>query len=229
MPLLELLFPFLIGAGVGSAHPPKSSSAATAGAGLVAGEGAPQPLPMSFAVKVSGTFIADVAFEAAAGGDGSAMLHAFPPQGSRVLAENAFEGLTVLVGGDLTVACCGGKERLKTEVWLGEATGGEVVIVSVAVGAVLACGTGEEKRSNISLDALGGAAGAFVDPTVDPIRSKVEGGGDVTWSGFGSGCAEISLKKLPPLDIAGEVIFGAAGEDLELVRLSKAAKVDCCL
>lgn len=142
LPLLELLFPFLIGAGVGSAHPPKSSSAATAGAGLaVAGEGSPQPLPMSFAVKVSGTFIADVAFEAAAGGDGSAMLHAFPPQGSRVLAVNAFEGLTVLVGGDLTVGCCGGKERLKTEVWLGEATGGEVLIVSVAVGAVVVCGT----------------------------------------------------------------------------------------
>lgn len=69
--------------GAALVHPPKSSSAATVGVGL----GAPQPWPMSLAVKVSGTFIAEETFDGAGragSGAGSGVLHALPPQGSRL-------------------------------------------------------------------------------------------------------------------------------------------------
>lgn len=60
---LDLLFVLVeVGweTGAALAQPPKSSSAATVGAGLEAAAlGAPQPWPTSFGVKVSGTFIID--------------------------------------------------------------------------------------------------------------------------------------------------------------------------
>jgi hypothetical protein len=65
--------------GAALSQPPKSSSAATVGAGL--GDEAPQPPgEMSFAVMVSGTFIIS-AVEGAAGaaGSGSGLDHALPP------------------------------------------------------------------------------------------------------------------------------------------------------
>ena len=58
----DLLFVLVVGLETGAAlaQPPKSSSAATVGAGLEAVRlGAPQPWPTSFGVKVSGTFIRD--------------------------------------------------------------------------------------------------------------------------------------------------------------------------
>lgn len=91
-------------------------------------------------------------------------------------------------------------------------------------------GVGEEKRSNISFDELGGAAGAFVEPIVAPIRlrlldDEIEevfacGGGLVTFEGKSS-------KRLPPLEKPGGVIFGAAGGDFGPASASKFEKFDC--
>lgn len=72
--------------GAALAQPPKSSSASTVVGALEAGLGAPQPLPMSFGVRVSGTFIMDAVDGAGAAGEGarSAVLQALPPHGSRL-------------------------------------------------------------------------------------------------------------------------------------------------
>jgi hypothetical protein len=96
--LLVLVDGVWLETGAALAQPPKSSSAATVGAGLGAA-GAPQPLPMSCGVKVSGTFIIDAVEGAAAAGEGarSGVLHALPPHGSRLpdimLAAAAFAAL----------------------------------------------------------------------------------------------------------------------------------------
>jgi len=62
LPPLEL-FCFVVDVvvrdGAALVHPPKSSSGATVGVGLLAG--APHPAPMSLAVRVSGTLIAMLA------------------------------------------------------------------------------------------------------------------------------------------------------------------------
>lgn len=97
--LLFVLVEVGLETGAALAQPPKSSSAATVGAGLEAALGAPQPWPTSFGVKVSGTFIMDAGESAAESGDGagSGVLHAFPPHGSRLpaimLAAAAFAAL----------------------------------------------------------------------------------------------------------------------------------------
>ena len=59
LPPLELfcfVVDVLVVDGAALVHPPKSSSGATVGVGLLAG--APHPAPMSLAVRVSGTLIA---------------------------------------------------------------------------------------------------------------------------------------------------------------------------
>jgi hypothetical protein len=118
--LLFVLVEVVLVTGAALAQPPKSSSAATVGAGLEAALGAPQPWPTSFGVNVSGTFIMD-AGEGAAGaadGTGSGVLQAFPPHGSRLadimLAAAAF---AALVAGALGGAggCIGGAEILNAD------------------------------------------------------------------------------------------------------------------
>lgn len=115
--------------GAALVQPPKSSSAATVGVGLGA---APQPLPMSLGVKVSGTFIMD-AVDGAAGagsGAGSGVLQALPPQGSMladiILAAAAVATGTSGFGGAEGLGWKEGLERLKAELisCCGEATAG---------------------------------------------------------------------------------------------------------
>ncbi len=121
-PLDDLLFvvvELVLETGAALAQPPKSSSAATVGVGLEAAVGAPQPLPTSFGVKVSGTFIMD-AVEGAAADDeaGSGVLHALPPHGSRLPdIMLAVAVLAALVLGALGGAggCIGGAEILNAD------------------------------------------------------------------------------------------------------------------
>jgi len=82
-------------AGAALVHPPKSSSDTTVGVDLVfITGGAPQPLPMSFAVNVSGTFmVAGWALEAEMG---SGVLQASLPHASK-LAENMLLTLVAVV------------------------------------------------------------------------------------------------------------------------------------
>lgn len=220
---------------MGLAQPPKSSSATTVGVGFVVElcivvEDEPQPPPRSLAVNVSGTFIMEEVCCGAAGAGGEAgsfVLQALlPPQGS--IPENIFGVLLVTTGAAFDSGCCGCgfDERLKTEdilPWLGGDVmgGGEVVVVAA----------GDDIRSNISLEELGGAAVDFFDPMVAPIMSKlspvvIEGleacGGFVSTFWGGS-----SNRLPPPLDKVGEVNFGAAGGDFGLVRVSKLEKLDC--
>lgn len=82
--------------GAALSQPPKSSSPDIVGAGF---EGAPQPAPTSFAVRVSGTFIMEAgdAVAAAPAGSGSGVLHAFPPPHGSMVEERM---LAVTVGVD---------------------------------------------------------------------------------------------------------------------------------
>lgn len=108
--------------GAALVHPPKSSSTATVGAGFGAALGAPQPLLMSFAVRVSGTRIMDDAVDGAAGagsGAASGVLHALPPQGS-MLADITLAAVAVATGTSGFGAawgwgCKDGPERLNAE------------------------------------------------------------------------------------------------------------------
>lgn len=77
--------------GAALVHPPKSSSAATVGACFEPPDVeavAPQPAPMSLAVRVSGTFIIDGP-EGSAAGAGSGVLQALPPPQGSMLAGSA--------------------------------------------------------------------------------------------------------------------------------------------
>jgi hypothetical protein len=118
--LLFVLVEVVLETGAALAQPPKSSSAATVGAGLEAALGAPQPWPTSLGVKVSGTFIMD-AGEGAAGaadGAGSGVLHAFPPHGSRLPdIMLAAAVVAALADGALGAAggCIGGAEILNAD------------------------------------------------------------------------------------------------------------------
>lgn len=114
----------LLEVGAALAQPPKSSSAATVGAGLLAAAvaGVPQPAPMSFAVNVSGTFIALEIVEVVAdgAGTGSGVLHALLPHGSMLADESILVTAAVDVVAD--VFCAGlnvsdndEDERLNTE------------------------------------------------------------------------------------------------------------------
>lgn len=213
--------------GMALAHPPKSSSSETAGAGLVLGTGAPHPLPTSLAVRVSGTFIVeDICF---AGWAGSGAPHALPPQGSIALVESMFVTLEVLTGGDVAVGFGGGgEERLKMESMLdcwGACAGAAVGAGGEAIGG------GEERKSKADVDVLGGAAGDFAEPRVAPIRSKLFPEEIevflVCWS-FGPNSDGAESKNPPPLSAEeGEVSLGIAGGDFGLVRVSNAEKLDC--
>ena len=88
------------GIGAALAHPPKSSSAATVGAGLEPAEraGAPQPPPTSLAVSVSGTFIIEDGAGAAAGA-GSGVPQALPPHGSMVVGGSTLATDAVVLAG----------------------------------------------------------------------------------------------------------------------------------
>jgi len=206
--------------GAALVQPPKSSSADTVGAGLGAALGAPQPLPMSFGVRVSGTFIMDAVEGAAATGEGarSGVLHALPPHGSRLpdimLAAAAF---AALVAGALGGAggCIGGAEILNADFiscWGDVAVdfGGETVDVDA--------GGGEESpNKSFERDDDGGLGLAVGD--VNPPNPKscpFEDTEVVRDWGFGAdmvGEAKLS-KRSPPADPKGDVTFGAAGVDL---------------
>ena len=90
-------------AGTALVHPPKSSSAATVGAMFFAAgvdvEGSGHPEPISFAVKVSGTFIIEAAVvdddggAAGSGSGGSGVLHALPPHSSMPATGSMFARL----------------------------------------------------------------------------------------------------------------------------------------
>lgn len=100
--------------GTALAHPPKSSSAATVGAGFEAAleDGTPQPAPMSLAVNVSGTFIIDSVLEGT-GGAGSGVLQASAPQG---FAENMLVAVEVAAETSAFGGGTGlGLERLKAD------------------------------------------------------------------------------------------------------------------
>jgi len=139
-------------------QPPKSSSAATVGAGL--GGGAPQPLPMSLAVRVSGTFIMDAvddgAGAGAGAGTGSGLLQALPPQGSIIPAAAA-----VAVGiSDFGGCCWGGGDRtggldiLKAE--LISCCGDVTVGLGGATGAAGAAGGEERPKRSLESEEDGG-------------------------------------------------------------------------
>lgn len=105
--------------GAALVQPPKSSSAATARAGLepADADGAPQPAPMSLAVRVSGIFIIEEVAGAVAGA-GSGVFHALPPpQGSmlagRALAMDAVVADTLDLGAGAETGAGAGELRLK--------------------------------------------------------------------------------------------------------------------
>lgn len=102
--------------GAALAQPPKSSSAVTVGAGFDAALGAPQPAPTSFAVRVGGTCIMDVAGSAGPGA-GSGVFHAFVSKGSRLAASmlDGTAGVVVAVGGSALGAWGAGDVRLKAD------------------------------------------------------------------------------------------------------------------
>jgi hypothetical protein len=92
-------------------------------------------------------------------------------------------------------------------------------------------GGGDEKKSSVVFDVLGGAAVDFVEPMVDPIRSKLLPDG-MDWVldcwVLGSGLEGIESKNPPPLTAGdGEKGFEAAGGDMELPSESKADTDDC--
>ncbi len=114
--------------------------------------GAPQPLPISLAVMVSGTFIMeDACF---GGGDGSAAPHALAPHGSILVENRLLVILEVEEGGGWDACCSLGDESLKTEFVAGDVIGDGPRAEVFAVG--------DEKRSNILVDVAGGGAFDFV-------------------------------------------------------------------
>lgn len=219
--------------GAALAHPPKSSSAATVGAGLEPADkaGAPQPAPISLAVRVSGTFIIE-AEAAGAAGAGSGVLHALPPQGSMVLGGStlATEEVVLATDGFGAGAGAGAGVRLKADFnsCCGEvdvnADGGE----TAAGGA----GAGEESPNKSSdkgdlggLGFGGGGDAKLVKPAsrpfdeIDAVRDCGFGGGTV-------GEVRLSNRLPPPLptEAVGEDTLGAAGVDFMLAKLVKLAK-----
>lgn len=232
LPALEVLeVVAAVGPGVTGAalvQPPKSSSAATVGVGLGSAAGAPQPPPISFAVRVLGTFIMDDAVGAGAGagagaGTGSGVLHAFPPQGSMILAAEATDAAGSPSLG-ATLGCNEGLERLKAEL----ISSCEEFTVDLG----RAGGAGDEESPNKSLerDDDGGLGfEGLLEGEVSPPNPRSCDGEEIEvvrdW-GFGGdivGEAKLS-KRSPPADPDGEVTFGAAGEDLVCENLARLAK-----
>lgn len=217
--------------GAALAQPPKSSSAATVGAGLDAGLGAPQPFPTSLAVNVSGTFIIDAAEGAGGAGagavTGSGVLHALPPHGSIMPAAAAVAVGTAGLGG--ADGCGEGLVRLKADCisCCGEVTAGLGGAARVA-GAV-----GGEESPNKSFErddegglglALGG--GGDVNPP-KPKSWELDDMDAVRDWGFDADMGEAKLSKRSPLaDPEGDVTFGAAGVDFALEKLAKLANGD---
>lgn len=223
----------MVAIGTALAHPPKSSSAATVGAGLdtvLDAAGAPQPAPMSLAVNVSGTFIIEAAVEEeGAAGAGSGVLHALLPQGS-IFAENIL--VTVDVVADTSGFGAGGGsglERLKAEL--------KSCCVDVQLGgcgAGFAAGGGELASPNGSLDTEddgGGFGFAGADLKLENPKSRpLEEIDEVRGWGLGRGGLEGVVRlsnRLPPLmEEVREVTWGAAGVDLALVKGDRFAKGD---
>lgn len=134
----------VVGGDIGAAlvQPPKSSSAATVGAGLddALGEvGAPQPAPRSFAVSLSGSFIMEDEPVVGGVGVGSGVFQALPaPQGSMEAAENMLFGAAAVVVGAAGLgagglrlnadfrSCCGEVAMGGGGAWLGAGAGAGV-------------------------------------------------------------------------------------------------------
>jgi hypothetical protein len=125
-------------------------------------EEAPQPLPISFAVMVSGTFIMDdTCF---GGGDGSTGPHALVPQGSILVENRLLVILEVEVGGVADACCCFCDGSLKTEFVVGDVFGGG------SGGEVVA--TGVVKRPNMLSEVAEVAAFDFVGPILVLAKLK---------------------------------------------------------
>lgn len=226
----------VVATGAALSQVPKSSSAATVGAGLAA---EPHPEPTSLAVSFSGTFIMDAVEGCAAGtGSGSGALHALPPpppQGSMLE-----ESMLALTAGVETVAVsgcglgAGGGEGLRLKADFisscGERTGGGAVAVLVGGG-----GDARPKRSSEAdgpedkglLGCGAAGAGAGEAKSVKPRSCPKENESLRDW-GLGDavpvGEVRLSNKlELPAAEAVGEETFGAAGGDLILAKLARLA------
>lgn len=225
----------LEGTGAALAHPPKSSSAATVGAGLEEFMLLPQPAPISPAVKVSGTFIMDAEDAGAAAGAGSGVPQALPPQGS-MLAGIALAMEEVVLDTLGFGAWGAGLLRLKAEL---SSCWGEVT-VGRGGGEVLTVGAGGDESPNKSLDRdeAGGGLGLVGGGELKPVNPEsnapelnpLEDTEVVRDCGLAGGIVgDVRLSKRPPpappllVDAAGEVTLGAAGVDLTLAKLVKLA------
>lgn len=218
--------------GAALVQPPKSSSAATVGVGL---DGAPQPLPISLAVKVSGRFIMlevdDTAGAGAGAGTGSGLPHALPPQGS-MLADMTPPAAAVATG---TVGLAGaggwmeGLERLNAE--LISCWGDEIVGLGGAAGAAGAGGGEDRPNKSFERDEGGLGFAGLVDGEAKPPKPKscppleIEALRD--WGLCADRVGEVKLSNRSPLaEPEGEVTLGAAGVDLVFEKLARLANGD---
>lgn len=228
------------GTGAALSQVPKSSSAATVGAGLAA---LPHPVPTSLAVSFSGTFIMDAVVFSAGTGSGSGAPHALlpPPQGSML-----DESMLALTAGVETVAVSGcglgggGGDglRLKADFisCCGDRTGG---------GAAVVVGGGDERPKRSSEADGPGGKGWLSCGGFDGFDGCCCGGGDAKsvkprscpkeneslrdWGLEDVLVGDVRLSNklaLPPADAVGEETFGAAGCDLALAKLVRLANGD---
>lgn len=220
--------------GAALVHPPKSSSAATVGAGLELADkaGAPQPAPMSLAVRVSGTFIieAEGAGAAGAAGAGSGVLQALPPQGSMVVGGRTLATDAVLATEGLEAgAGAGAGVRLKADF---KSCCGEVDVNAGGDTAAGAAGAGEESPNKSSdkgdlggLGFGGGGDAKLVNPASKPF-DEIDAVRDCGFGGGTVGDVRLS-KRLPPAlptEAVGEDTLGAAGVDFMLAKFVRLAK-----
>lgn len=159
--------------GTALAHPPKSSSEVTVGSGFEE-DAAPQPVPMSLAVRVSGTFIIEaVDVTGGSEGAGSGVVHALSPQGSMVderrLVAVAVVLVTSVVGTNDGSGFGSGLERLKADL---KSCSGDVWLAGWGVG-------------------LDGGAG--VVPRPNGSKDRDDGGGEAGFAGAG---LELFISKL---------------------------------
>lgn len=147
--------------GAALSQPPKSSSPDIVGAGF---EGAPQPAPTSFAVRVSGTFIMEAGegVATAPAGSGSGVLHALPPppHGSMV-EERMFAvtaGVDTLDGSGLGSGLgAGGGDELRLKADFISSWGDAMDMGGGGGGAAVVVGGGDERPKRSSeADGAGG-------------------------------------------------------------------------
>ena len=219
-------------AGTALVHPPKSSSVATVGARFfdAGGDvtGADQSRPTSFAVKVSGTFIIEVAVVDDVGGAGSGgssgTFHALPPHSS-MLGGSILATVEVVVetlgfgsgsggsGLDMLKAAFksfSGLDQLGARGAGGGIGGRGSSIPNGSLGTDAGCGVGGRGSSspNGSLETDGGGGAAVGVAEAKPVKSEsnpfdeVDGAracGAGRDDGLAGGGDAILSKMLPPL------------------------------